>query len=373
MYFYFPVAARALGLTVARFRPRHFAFTVVVAILFTMLALVVAVGGLLDEVFFPGYRRQAVGRPIYIVATPRSGTTFLHRLMCLDTRFTWLQLYQTLLPSATLIKGVQLVTALDLRIGSPLHRVSRWISSRVFAGWKGIHETGLDRAEEDEMVWLYPTLSPGLVLLFPWPADFPEALYPDRMAERSRRKLSGWYGRFLRKHAEVAGAGRTLLAKNALMGGRLDTTLAAVPDARFVHLVRHPYQAIPSLLSMFTMPWWTHSPQLRRDGPEVRALAEMTVEYYRRMDRLEAELGSERVVTIRYEDLMADPGGALERVYDRFGMVMDEGLRTRLRESLAAAREYRSGHQYSLEEFGLSRDWVYQQMPDVFASHGFDR
>jgi hypothetical protein len=373
VYFYFPVAARALGLTLLRFRPVHFVFTLVVTVAFVILAVVVTIGNLLDEVFFPGYHHCTIAQPIYIVATPRSGTTFLHRLMCLDERFTWLKLYHTLLPSATLITAVQALAALDQRIGGPLHRFSQWISGRMFAGWKGIHETGLDRAEEDEMVWLYPMLSPGLVLLFPWPADFPEALHPDRMPERSRRKLSGWYLRFLRKHARVAGGGRTLLAKNALMGGRLDTTLDAVPDARFVHLVRHPYQAIPSLLSMFTVPWRTHSPQLRRDGPEVRALAEMTVEYYRRMDRLETELGSDRVVTLRYEDVMADPEGALGRIYARFGLAMDEGFRIRLGESLASAREYRSGHQYSLEEFGLSRDWVYDRMPDVFASHGFER
>jgi hypothetical protein len=157
------------------------------------------------------------------------------------------------------------------------------------------------------------------------------------------------------------------------MGGRLETTLEAVPDARFVHVLRHPYEAIPSLLSMFTMPWWTHSPHLRRDGPEVRALAQMTVDYYRRMDRLEAELGSDRVITVRYEDLIADPEETVRQVYDRFEMVMGPELEARLRGELSGARAYRSGHQYSLEAFGLNRDWVYQQMPEVFAAHGFAR
>jgi hypothetical protein len=373
VYFHFPVAARALGLTVARFRPVHFVLTLVVGVVFGMLAITVTIAGLLDELFFPGYRRQAIVQPIYIVATPRSGTTFLHRLMCLDERFTWLKLYHTLLPSALLMKGLQLLSRLDRRIGSPLHRLNQWASARAFNGWKGIHDTGFDRAEEDEMVWLFSMLSPGLVLLFPWPADFPEALYPDRLPDRSRRKLSAWYGRFLRKHAHVVGRGRTLLAKNALIAGRVEATLAAVPDARFVHLVRHPYEAIPSLLSMFTMPWWTHSPQLRRDGPEVKALAEMTVEYYLRMGRLEEELGPERVVTVRYDALMADPEGTVARIYTRLGLGMDDGLRARLRQELATARDFRSGHQYSLEEYGLSRDWVFERLPDVFASHGFDR
>jgi len=371
VYFYFPVAARALGLTVARFRPVHFLLTVVMATLFLALAILVGLTGLLDPLLFPGYRRRPVDRPIYIVATPRSGTTFLHRLMCLDQRFTWFRLYQTILPTATLMRAMQLLSRLDRRVGSPLHRANRWLSARAFAGWKGIHDTGFDRAEEDEMVWLFPMLSPGLLLLFPWPADFPEALYPDRMAAASRRKLARWYEGFVRKHAHIEGRGRTLLAKNALMGGRLDTTLAAVPDARFVHLLRHPYEAIPSLLSMFTTPWRTHSPQLRRDGPEVRAMAEMTVEYYRRMNRLESELGGDRVVTIRYEDLIADPEGAVRLVYGRFGMAMDPEFEARLREDLARSRQYRSAHRYSLEEYGLSREWVYQQMPEVFTEHGF--
>jgi hypothetical protein len=271
------------------------------------------------------------------------------------------------------MRAIQLLSALDRRIGDPLHRLNAWLSGQAFAGWKGIHDTGFDRAEEDEMVWLYPLLSPGLVLLFPWPAEFPEALHPDRLPAHTRQRLAGWYRRFVLKHAHVVGGGRTLLAKNALMGGRLETTLAAVPDARFVHLLRHPYEAIPSLLSMFTVPWRTHSPHLRKDGPEVRALALMTVEYYRRMARLEAELGRDRVVTVRYDDLIADPEGTVRLVYDRFGMTVEPAFEERLGRDLAARREYRSAHRYSLEEFGLSREWVYQQMPDVFAAHGFDR
>jgi hypothetical protein len=35
----------------------------------------------LDRVFFRGYRKQPIDRPIFIVGNPRSGTTFLHRLL----------------------------------------------------------------------------------------------------------------------------------------------------------------------------------------------------------------------------------------------------------------------------------------------------
>src|ERR1700753_1491001 len=35
----------------------------------------------LDYVFYPGHRKQPIDRPIFIIGNPRSGTTFLHRLL----------------------------------------------------------------------------------------------------------------------------------------------------------------------------------------------------------------------------------------------------------------------------------------------------
>ncbi len=35
----------------------------------------------LDHLVYPGHRKQPINRPIFIVGNPRSGTTFLHRLL----------------------------------------------------------------------------------------------------------------------------------------------------------------------------------------------------------------------------------------------------------------------------------------------------
>ena len=52
----------------------------------------------LDDQLFPQYQNVDVGEPIFIMASPRSGTTMLHRLMSLDQQFTSYSLWQTLLP-----------------------------------------------------------------------------------------------------------------------------------------------------------------------------------------------------------------------------------------------------------------------------------
>ncbi len=54
---------------------------------------------MLDHVFFPGFRRQPVKEPVFIVAPPRSGTTLTQKLMSLDVeRFVHVKLYQTIFP-----------------------------------------------------------------------------------------------------------------------------------------------------------------------------------------------------------------------------------------------------------------------------------
>ena len=40
----------------------------------------------LDHVFYPRHRKQAIDRPIFIIGNPRSGTTFLHRLLTRSRR-----------------------------------------------------------------------------------------------------------------------------------------------------------------------------------------------------------------------------------------------------------------------------------------------
>ncbi|HEX9166615.1 MAG TPA: sulfotransferase [Gemmatimonadales bacterium] len=372
MIFRFDLAARALGLSLARFRPLHFLFVLGFGVVVAALGLLGLAGMLLDELLQPGYRHARVERPVYIVATPRSGTTWLHRLLCLDPQFTWIKLYETLFPSALLMRLVQAVSRIDRLVGGPLHRSAGWISRKAFAGWEGIHHTGLDRAEEDEMIWLWPLLSPAIVLLFPWPADFPESFFPDRLPPSTRSRLARYYRRFLQRHQHVHGGARTLLAKNALMGGRVETVLEAVPDARFVLLVRDPAEAIPSMLSMFTVPWRAHSPGIRLDGPEVRSFAESAVTYYRRLQELRTELAPERLLAIRYDDLVADPGAQVERIYRHFGIALTEEVREELSAELARSRSHRSGHDYSLEQFGLSPAWVRERLPDVYEEWGFE-
>jgi hypothetical protein len=161
-----------------------------------------------------------------------------------------------------------------------------------------------------------------------------------------------------------------------LLPGRFEIVKSALPGARFVHVLRHPYEALPSTLSLFTVPWRWHSPSIRPDGPEVRALARLTIDYYRFLHEktLESERDqSRRFVCIQYRDLLADPAKHVFEIYDRFQLELSDEVRDRIVAHCAEQRNYKSEHQYSLSQFGLTKDYVYNELKELFDHYGFER
>ena len=77
------ILLRATYLTFARRRVtvRRVLFVLFAVSLYLCFRVVVRLGHAADDLFFRRYQQQTVHAPLYIVTFPRSGTTFLHRLI----------------------------------------------------------------------------------------------------------------------------------------------------------------------------------------------------------------------------------------------------------------------------------------------------
>jgi len=75
-----------------------------VALGFGLLRLVVGIGMALDHIFFPSLRKTKASRPIVIVGNPRTGTTFLQRLLSDEGFGAGMELFLMLYPSLTIQK-----------------------------------------------------------------------------------------------------------------------------------------------------------------------------------------------------------------------------------------------------------------------------
>lgn len=341
----------------------------------TTLGAINRVAERIDSVLYPDVHAVPLGKPIYIVAAPRSGTTFLHRMMSLDPQFTALKLYETFFPTVSANRVVRRVATVNGTIGSFLRGLRDRVDDSSFGAWEGIHETGLSQDEEDEALWALAFSTPAIWLVLPFPEHFDHLRFIDQLPNGKREKLVAYYRECVQRHL-YSHPGKTLLGKNVLLPGRFEIVTSALPGARFVHVLRHPYEALPSTLSLFTVPWRWHSPSIRADGPEVRALAQLTIDYYRFLHErtMESERDqSRRFVCIQYRDLLAHPEKHVFDIYDRFQLALSDEVRDKILAYCAEQRAYKSDHQYSLSQFGLSKDYVYNELKDLFDHYGFER
>jgi hypothetical protein len=346
-----------------------------------LISAVTVVGALnrlaerIDERFFAEYHDQPLGKPIYIVAAPRSGTTFLHRLMSRDPQFTTFKLYQTFFPTITGYKVLNRLTQVNGRVGSALQKLRSAIDKSSFGAWQGIHDTGLSQDEEDEAIWALAYATPAIWFVLPYPEQFDHLRFIDQLPEEKKQKLVAYYRGCVQRHLHM-NPGRTLLGKNVLLPGRFDIVTQAVPEARFVHVLRHPYEALPSMLSLFTVPWRWHSPEVRPDGPEARALTKLTIDYYRFLhhESLKSERENKRrFFNVTYPDLLADPMRVVTDIYERFELELTPQFHAELAAEVARQRKFRSEHKYSLEQFGLTKEYVYEELSELFEYYGFER
>ena len=373
MYFHYPTLFKILRLSFSRqhFSLRHACLLSVFLIPFLALRTFVWLIRLLDHIFFPGFRKQSLPAPVYIIGNPRSGTTFTHRLMALDRQFSYLKLYQTIFPSVICYKFFGAAGKIDRMFGSPAAKLLNWISGKGFKGWKSIHQTGPEKAESDEMFFVYAMLSPLLGLLFPYLKDLDEATFVDLMPHKERRKLMSYYRDCLQRHMYATGSDKILLQKVALIAGRLQSVYELLPDIRIVHLVRHPYESIPSLVSMFDAAWKALDPHARKDARANRELTDLICRYYSYLYEFKKILPENQFIEVRYEDLVSDPHGTICGIYQALGMELSHGYEEILEKETSKARQYKSRHHYSLESFGLDKDTIYRNLRTIFEAYGF--
>ena len=60
--------------------------------------------------------------------------------------------------------------------------------------------------------------------------------------------------------------------------------------------------------------------------------------------------------------LTQDPKVAVEKLYQHFEWTMSDAFRARLAAAANGEREFQRQHDYTLEEFGLSKEWVQEEL-----------
>ncbi|MEE3062867.1 MAG: sulfotransferase [Actinomycetota bacterium] len=334
------------------------------------MALLHAVTFALDPIFFPSLRHTEVRQPVFVVGHARSGTTYLHRMMANDPQFSYVLLWEMFFPSLIEKKLLRTVLRWDQRLGGRLRRRIDRLDERLFSKSQSVHESGLFAPEEDEFLLTMSCASGFWVVQYPYVDELDFYYLDDRWPAAKRDRVMSFYKECLRRQLVLNGPDLTHLSKAPVHCGRVESLIRTFPDARFVVPVRNPYETIPSFLKLMQ---FAYSARKRSDS-DIRAsfryFADSSYHYYQHpLAVLDAHPEVPSAI-VDYSDLVTDPAGTMRRVYDEVGLEMGPEQQKAL--AGEKGREYRSGHTYSLEEFGLDADEIRTRLAPLFDRFGWE-
>lgn len=357
--------------TGGRLNVKRILFTVTFPFWYGFLELVNWTCLLLDEILFPAYRQTAVTRPVFIVGFPRSGTTYLHRLIDNDQdQFTSLKLWEIIFaPSILQKKFFLLLGKLDRMMGKPLYRAVIHIEGKVFEGSRKMHKISHFEAEEDEIILMHIFSSLFLAFMFPFEEMDAFGRFDTEVPPKHRQKIMRFYKKCVQRHLYVFGPEKHFLSKNPASSSKINAIYGTFPDAKIICMVRHPFEAIPSAISWVSYgfnQFNTVDQQILTD----RILRLMSPWYTYPIQELDKRPEASKMIE-KYDDLVGDPAEFVKRLYLRFGFAASAPFNDFLTKESGKAKYYKSRHDYSLAEYGLDKNKIVSDFKSVFKQFSF--
>jgi hypothetical protein len=361
--------------THARLTPKRLCALLIIAVLYLFAEITSWIGFLLDSIFFSRYRRIQVLRPVFVIGPPRSGTTFLQRVLARDEgRFSSMKSWEILFaPSVAQKIFFVALGKLDGLFGGPLYRLVRIIETRIFKGFSEFHPISLFEADEDGMILVHIFESAVAFFLLPFTEEFlPYFFFDQEIDPANRARIMGFYKRCVQNHLYVFGPDKIFLSKNPMFSTMIQSLDEVFPDAKFIYLARTPFETVPSTISLVSYYFNTLMSPLEL-YPYLNEQLDILDLYYSYPLRKFTELPESRQQAITYADLIEKPEQTVAQLYERFGIELSPAYAQALRNEQEKARRYKSRHAYSLEKFGLTPETIMKRYEYVFKRFGFDR
>jgi hypothetical protein len=274
--------------------------------------------------------------PVFIIGHWRSGTTFLHELLSYDPQFSYVSLWNTLLPDSFLILDpIKGFLSQFLPSTRPMDQI----------------EVAADGPYEEEA---------GLSVLYNW--SFFHALHFPKNAEQqylksihfqdfTEEEIENWKKIYLKfiKTVSFEHHGKRLILKNPPNSTRIKELLELFPDAKFIHIIRNPYKVYLSTKKMRTK---VLDKLALQDAYEDDIENQVINNYIRLMNsffKQKDKIPNKNYIEIRYEDLVSEPLKQVKMIYEKLSLPGFIKAKPYLEKYLESKKDYKT-NVYSIDK-----------------------
>jgi hypothetical protein len=285
----------------------------------------------------PSVLTRPINAPVFITGMPRSGTTFLHRLILQDPGTIAPRLFQLVYPDASQASSV----------GAALRK--RWVSLQltlfrlIAPELNALHPVAVDSPEECTDITSQVFRSLRFDAMYRVPS------YNSWLERSGFLDAYRFHRRFL-QHLDAQTPARRWILKSPDHLFALDDIRKVYPDARLVLVHRDPVRVLASVAKLTEV---LRRPFARNvDRIEIgREVSASWLEGARRMRGLST---GDLALHLNYRQIVARPIEAVRAVYRHCDLVLTDAAEERMRSWLrTAANVRRPWRNYKLAEFGL--------------------
>lgn len=321
----------------------------------------------LDRVLFSKYRQQPIDRPIFIIGNPRSGTTFLHRLLLSAGGMAAFELWEMLFPAVTARKI----------LGGIVPKIDRLSPARYHPS--DVHDTSLRGIETDDVLWFFRTLDGPFAWAYflawqdSWGSELSRReLGIEPASTRDEERFFGYYEQCWRRNLRYKRADR-ILAKTSMLTFRLDQVLKRYPDCKLVYIIRDPVEVIPSGMSLLAgvlengYDVWNHSSEVDQQR-WIENLYQASCAMLRSFHDAytSGRIPEKNLCVVRYTDLLTNLESTMERILDFIEVEPGTAFVEEVRAQAERQRSYKSRHQHSPEKFDLDPERIRRDLAFVY-------
>jgi len=292
----------------------------------------------------PAVLEERIDRPIFVLGLPRSGTTFLHNLLADDPGNLTPRCWQTVFPYPI---GAQKNGSRDRRPELTARQYSQFLM--LAPELPSLHPLDAHAAQECIEITGHVFRS----LRFDTTHYIPS--FQQWLEDAGHLEAYRFHKRFLQHLQHQNGGGQWIL-KSPDHIFALEALCEVYPDARFVFVHRDPMKVLPSvarLTEILRQPFTRKIDRLQI-GRQVSSRWELGSKLLiEAADWLKSS--PDRIVHVRYKDLVRDPFGIVTDLYRHFGMTLSGQGEQGLKRSIAERPDGGYGrNSYRFEDYGIN-------------------